>query len=198
MISPLKIFTLLFCLSCYVNLLPTTAIQVRTVQEEDFEAVKALGLKALILAYNLTDKEQIEALRISYDATLDEDKKQIQSDKGIIALVAVCRDTVVGYLSANMTKIPFQAYGRTLMVDPSFQHQGVSTLLVKHCMALLPPFISAVCFTSRLNLKAQKFYEYLGGRKVENATWSNYLYSNLNLADFVGYEFGQQTLKKFQ
>jgi hypothetical protein len=56
---------------------------------------------------------------------------------------------------------------------------------------------SAVCLTSRKNLKPQKIYEYLGGKKVENPAWLSYLYSNLNPAEFVGYEFDQSALMKF-
>ncbi len=84
------------------------------------------------------------------------------------------------------------------MVAPALQHLGIGTQLLKQCAAAYPTMKRGVCVTNKTNMHAQKLYEHLGGTKTEKSTWMGYLYKCLNSDNYIGYEFGENALKKFK
>jgi ribosomal protein S18 acetylase RimI-like enzyme len=186
-------------------ILPTTfsdaqghSIIIRETLESDFNAIKVLCINTFIHIYNLTTKEKKDAFQAVYDTLMAEELVYFHTNhQKMISLVAVCNDNIIGFLSANLTDVPHEMYGRSFAIAPAFQHQGVGRRMIMRCIELLPSLKRAICLTSKRNNLTPKIYEHFGGKRVENHSWGRYLYSNLNPSDYVGYEFDETALAAF-
>ena len=173
-------------------------ITIRNIEENEFDAVKTLATDSFAQAYGFTTQEKIDGLKKVYDVLMVEEIAFFRANHAtMISLVAICNDKIIGYFSAHLLDMPLQMYGRFLVIDPEFQRFGVAERLLKCCSEFLPSLKKVVCLTSKKNPVAQKFYEHLGGKKVENPSWMKYLYSNLNTSGYIGYEFDEAALAAF-
>jgi ribosomal protein S18 acetylase RimI-like enzyme len=181
-----------------VQIINPTPIEIRSVQESDFSALKSLGVKTFSLVNKLTTPEEIGKLEKTYDALFDEEQMIFsENPQKMIALVAIKKGAIVGYFSAYPTDQADECYARFFMVDSELQKQGLGKQLLHRFREQVPALKRVVCVTNKKNSGAQKLYEYFGGKKVENPAWSIYLYSMLNKADYVGYEFDGNAIAAF-
>lgn len=185
----------LHCLLLFAQ--DTQAIIIRELQEHDFEAIENLIMATFAHTYAMNTQEQLAGLKKYCNAIITEEKAIHQNREKYISLVAICDTKIIGFLSTELIAIPHELYGRIFVVDTFFQGKGIGTLLLKKCRALLPMVNRVVCMTNKKNRNVHKFYEYFGGKKVENPYWSKYLYTYVNSYDYIGYEFDQTAIMAF-
>ncbi|MDR3646740.1 MAG: GNAT family N-acetyltransferase [Candidatus Babeliales bacterium] len=174
------------------------AVNIREIRDHEFDEVRDLGVKIFTYIYNFTTQEQINDLRKSYDSTISEERNDFNSNyENMISLVATCNNQIIGFLSVNLTDKPNEVYGRVFLVHPTFQKCGIGKKLLKRCRQLLPSSKKVVCMTSKKNERAQQLYAHFGGKKIENPYWSKYLYRNLDVSNYTGYEFDEAALLVF-
>lgn len=173
-----------------------STISYRATQHNDYEAIYDLSIKTFARVYNYTTQEQVDRSKKVWDIIIQEEVTALEN-KQIISYVATCNERVIGYISVNLTEAPNEMYLRQIVVDASFQHQGIGKRLIQLCLERLPNITRMVLMTHKKNYDAPKFYEYFGGKRVESPIWQKYLPNNLNAMDFVGYEFAQTELRAF-
>jgi len=171
---------------------------IRPVQDSDLELVKALAIKTFSVVNQFTTQEQVDALAKVYDVIIAEEQDYLKKNKdNMVALVAAKEDRIIGYFSAHKTNVNSELYARCFMVDPAYQNRSVGKKLLQQCRAILPAIKKVTCLTNKKNNGAQKLYEYFGAKRIENPDWAHHLYSNLKPSDYVGYEFDQKAISRF-
>lgn len=174
-----------------------TTIAYRATQPDDYKAIYDLSIKTFARVYNYTTQEQVDRSKKVWDIIIQEEVAAFEN-KQIISCVATANERVIGYISVNLTDVPDEMYLRQIVVDASYQRQGIGKKLIQHCLELLPNTTRMVLMTHKKNYDAPQFYEYFGGQKVESPIWQKYLPSNLDSKQFVGYEFAKAELRAFQ
>src|SRR6056297_733601 len=111
-------------------------IEIREAESSDVDGIRSVALDSLHASYSdVLDEEVIET---AVENWYDDDAMAAELDEeGMLYLVAVSGDTVVGFSQSLI--LPEDPAGTILWlhVDPGNRDQGVGTTLLKHTQALL-------------------------------------------------------------
>ncbi len=177
-------------------------IEIREAESSDVEGIRSVALESLHESYaDVLDEEVIET---AVERWYDDDAMAAELDEeGMLYLVAVSGDTVVGFSQSLVLSEDATGTILWLHVDPGNRDRGVGTTLLKHTQALLSERgverVAAEVLAG--NEAGTRFYEENGFEKatereteIGDETYTETVYVQEGKEKFEAREFDGQTL----
>lgn len=177
-------------------------IEIREAESSDVDGIRSVALDSLRASYSdVLDEEVIET---AVENWYDDDAMAAELDEeGMLYLVAVAGDTVVGFSQSLV--LPEDPAGTILWlhVDPDNRDRGVGTTLLKHTQAVLSErgveHVAAEVLAG--NEAGTRFYEENGFEKsiereteIGDGTYTENVYVQEGKEKFETREYDDQTL----